>query len=320
MPYNSQITRSDSAALAPEEVSREIIQGVAETSAVMRLGRRLPNMSRSQVRMPVLSALMTAYFVSADTGLKQTTETAWANKYLNAEELAVIVPIPEAVLDDVDYDIWGEVKPRIAEAMGKAFDQAVLYGTNAPGTWPADLTTGATAAGNTVSLAASTDVFDATLGVGGTLALVEADGFMVSGHVAAMSMKAQLRGLRDANGQPIFMVGQQSGGPSLQGLTRYELDGAPIEFPRNGSIIPGTALMHSGDWTQLVWSMRQDITYKVLTEAVITDGSGAIIYNLPQQDMVALRAVMRLGWQLPNPINALQAVEANRYPFGVLLP
>jgi len=36
--------------------------------------------------------------------------------------------------------------------------------------------------------------------------------------------------------------------------------------------------------------------------------------------MVALRAVMRLGWQVPNPINRLQTTEADRYPFAVLIP
>ena len=113
MAFNSQITRTDADALIPEAVSREIIQGVPTTSQVMRLGRRLPNMPRNKTRLPVLSALPTAYFVNGDTGLKQTTEMLWANKYLNAEELAVIVPIPEAVLADADYDIWGEIRPRI---------------------------------------------------------------------------------------------------------------------------------------------------------------------------------------------------------------
>jgi len=170
--YNSQITRSDAAALIPEEVSREIIQSVPEQSAVMRMARRLPNMTRAQLRLPVLSGLITASFVSGDTGLKQTSEVAWQNKYINAAELAVIVPIPEAVLDDADYDVWGEVRPRIVEAFGKAFDAAVLYGTNKPSDWPDGLVTGATAASQAVTLGTGADLYDDILGVAG--------GFLVS--------------------------------------------------------------------------------------------------------------------------------------------
>jgi len=48
------------------------------------------------------------------------------------------------------------------------------------------------------------------------------------------------------------------------------------------------------------------------------DGAGNIIYNLAQQDMVALRAVMRLGFALPNPINRMNPTAATRYPFAVL--
>ena len=69
MAYNSQITRTNVEALIPEDVSREIIQGVPQTSAVMQLARRLPNMTTAQRRMPVLSGLITASFVTGDTGL-----------------------------------------------------------------------------------------------------------------------------------------------------------------------------------------------------------------------------------------------------------
>ena len=65
---------------------------------------------------------------------RQTSSMAWEKKRLYAEELAVIIPIPEAVLDDTNYDIWGEVKPRIVEAMGRRIDEAVLFGTGAPST------------------------------------------------------------------------------------------------------------------------------------------------------------------------------------------
>ena len=310
--YDRQIDRSDVAALIPEDVSRDIIQGIPQYSSIMSLATKAPNMPRNQRRIPVLSTLPTAYFVNGDTGLKQTTEQAWGNKFFDAEELAVIIPIPEAVLDDVDYDIWAEIKPRIMEAMGLAFDQAVMFGTNAPASWPVNLLAAAGAAGNTVAYGTGADLYEDLLGENGVISLVENDGFMCTGHVAAMSMRGKYRGLRDANGQPLFKNSMQQAG-------QYDLDGSPIYFPQNGSMVSSSALQMSGDFRQVVYAMRQDITYKILDQAVIQDNTGAIIYNLAQQDMVALRAVMRLAWQVPNPINRLNPT-ASRYPIAVLVP
>lgn len=316
MPYNSVIDRTDAGALIPEDVSREIIKNVPQMSAVMQLGRRLPNMSRKQRRLPVLSLLPTAYFVDGDTGLKQTTNVEWANKYLNAEELAVIVPIPESVMDDVDYDIWTEAQPLIEEAIGVAFDQAVLYGTNAPAAWPDDILTGSAAAAHTLAVGAvGPDLYGDILGVGGTFSKVEADGYMVNGSVAAMTMKSRLRDVRDANGNPIF-----NRDPGPQAKFRYTLDGEPVLFPTNGAVDPAQSLLVSGDWQQLVYALRSDISVKKFYEGVITDAAGLIVYNLMQQDMMAIRVTLRIAWQLPNPINRLQPTEASRYPFAVLTP
>lgn len=313
MPYTNYISRTDAAALIPEEVSREIVQGVTDESVVMRLGRRLANMARAQTRMPVLSLFPTGYFVTGDTGLKQTGEVNWTNKYIDAEEIAVICPISEAVLDDVDYDIWAEIRPQIEAEFGRVFDAAVLFGDNAPAAWPTDVLAAAVAAGNSVTLGAGADIYEDICDVGGVISTVEDDGFMHSGAAAAMSMRARLRGLRDADGNLIFSRSMQDAAP-------YQLDGEPMYFPRNGCWDVAQAHLILGDWQQLVYSVRQDITYKLLTEAVITDAGGNIVYNLPQQDMVALRAVMRIGWQVPNPINRLQETEANRYPFAALIP
>lgn len=316
---NSLINRTGAEALMPEEYSREIIQGAIENSAVLSLGTKLPNMSRQQRRLPVLSSLPTAYFLNAgqspsDINFKQVTNMAWANKYIDAEEIAVIVPIPENVLDDSDYDIWGEVKPRLLEAIGVTIDGAVFYGTNAPNVWPSDLVTAATAASNVLTLGTNGDLYDDIMGEGGLLSMVEADGYMVNGHVGAMTMRAKLRGLRTTDGVPIFTRSMQEG-------NRYELDGEPISFPRNGAVDATKSLLIAGDWKQLVYAIRKDITTKLLTEAVIQDpADGSIVYNLAQQDMVALRVVMRLGWQVPNPINRMQQTEKDRYPFAVLTP
>lgn len=320
MPYNSVISRTDAAALIPEDVAREIMTNVPQQSAVMSMARRLPDMPRAQRRTPVISALATAYFVSGDTGLKQTSEITWENKYIDAEELAVIVPIPESVLDDADYDIWGEVRPQVEEAFGRAIDAAVLYGTNIPASWTTDLGAAgvvavANAASQVISLAAYTDLYEALLGVNalgaqGVFGQIEADGFMVTGNIAPMATRGLLRNVRDSDGNLIFTT-------SMQGANSYQLDGSPIMFPRNGAI-SSTYHVISGQWDQLVYAMRQDITYKILDQAVIQDGAGNIVYNLAQQDMVALRAVMRLGFALPNPINRIQETAASRCAFAAL--
>lgn len=318
--YNSQITRSGAQALMPEEVSREILGEVAQASVVMNLGRRLPDMNRAQLRLPVWSSLPTAYFVNpTDTGLKQTTNVSWSNVYVNAEEIAVIAPIPQSVFDDADYDIWAEAKPAIVSAIGKTVDQAVLYGINAPSSWPVNIEQGCENAGHDVIRGEIGALWEDILAEGGVTSLVEEDGFMVNGYVAALQMRGRLRGLKDNNGRPLFLT-SSGGDASVQAPSNYTLDGEAVMFPRNGAIDPTRSLLFAGDWNQLVWSVRQDITYKVLTEAVIQDGSGTIVFNLAQQDMVALRVVFRMGWALPNPINLVNSNAATRYPFAVLEP
>jgi hypothetical protein len=111
--YDNITSRTDAAALIPEEVSKEMLTNLqerAQGSAALKLFKRVP-VGRAQVRFPVLSALPIAYWVTGDTGLKQTTEVNWANKYLNIEEIAVIVPVPDNVLDDSGADLVDQVQP-----------------------------------------------------------------------------------------------------------------------------------------------------------------------------------------------------------------
>lgn len=307
----SIIDRTGAESLIPTQESNEIIQGVVTQSAVLQRGRRLANMTSRQFKMPVLDMLPIAYFVNGDTGQKQTTKQAWDKKFITAEEIAVIVPVPEAVLDDSEYDIWGEVKPRIVEAFGKVIDGAILFGVNKPDSWRDDIVTTATKAGSVVTLGSADNLYDKIMGEDGVIAKVENSGFFVNGHMADITMRAKLRGLKDENGNPIFKSDMQSG-------TNYTLDGSAMNFPNNGSFDKSKALMISGDFSQLTYAIRQDITFKLFTEGVVQNTDGTIAYNLMQNDMVALRAVMRLGWEIPNPINSVQKDKAKRCPFSLL--
>ena len=293
------VNRADAEAIIREQIVSTIFQDAPKQSVFMSMARKLPNMTSKQTRIRVLDFLPTAYWVDGDTGMKQTTRQAWDNVYLTAGELAVIVPIPESVFDDAELDIMGEITPRVNEAIGQKADAAIIFGDNRPREWQADIITLARQAGNNVAPASGKDYYDLTLGEGGVFAKVEDDGYAVSGAIAPLQFKAKLRGLRDTTNQPIFTR-------TPQDTTRYALDGVPIHFPENGSFHQEIAQLVVGNFSQAVYAIRQDITVKILDQGVIQDPeTKEIVYNLAQQDMIALRVVFRMGWALPNPATRL---------------
>lgn len=311
--YNTSIGRTETGtgagSLIPDAERREILKDVTAASTVLQLGRRV-NMSTKVERQPVLSALPSAYWVSGDTGLKQTTKAEWDSKYLTAEELAVIVPVPEAVIDDSSYDIFGEVRPLLAEAIAEALDAAVLFGTNAPASYEDSVVEAALAHGNVETK--GTNSPDIAEDINQVMAHVEADDYNVTAFAARNRFKSQLRGLRDQNDNPIFS-------PSLTAGTPATLYGEPIIYSDNNAawIDEGVDLI-AGDWSKLVIAVRQDLTYKLFTEGVVSDDSGNVVLNLMQQDSVALRVVARYAFTVANPINRHNQVVDGRYPFAYL--
>ena len=305
------VNREAAEALIQTQLVNTIMQDTPKSSVFMQLARKLPNMTSKQTRIPVLDMLPMAYWVNGDTGFKQTSVQSWDNVYLNAGELAVIVPIPEAVLDDASFDILGEIKPRVVEAIGQKVDSAILFGTARPPEWGADIITRARQAGNNVS--GATINYDTFLGASGVISKVEQAGFLPNGGIGAMALRGALRGIKNNGGTPLYA-------PSMQGATTYTLDGMPLYFPLNGSFDSSVAQLIVGDWSQAVYSIRQDVTVKILDQGVIQNPTTkAIVYNLAQQDMIALRVVFRMGWALPNYATRMNE-ERLKCPFAYLEP
>jgi HK97 family phage major capsid protein len=311
MPYNNLVSRTSAQALIPEVVSNDILTGLTNQSAALQMFKQV-RMATNQTRMPVISALPTAYFVNGDTGLKQTTQVDWSNKYLNVEELATIVPIPEAVFDDTNFDVWASISPLLEDAIARALDAAVIYGTNNPASLAGAIVSDATTAGNVVNRSVGTARTDKA-GLAGyfsdAFAQVEADGFAVNGIIANTSYKGLLRNTRDANGN------------LLQEVSPNSVYGETVSYPMRGlwpASAAGAAEAVVGDWSQAILGIRQDITYKVITEGVIQDNAGVIQYNLPQQDMIALRVVFRCAFQTANTLNYDNGDAGSRYPFSVI--
>jgi HK97 family phage major capsid protein len=219
------------------------------------------------------------------------------------------------VFQDASFDIIGEVRSQIPAAIAAKVDAAVLYGdpaTDVPDDWSHGIVEGA-APGQFVADDFGADLYDAILGPSGLYSLVEKWGYDVNGVVADVSMKAALRGLRDVTSGMLIFLNSMQGGPV------YTLAGIPVRFPMNGALNAGTSLMIAGDWSKLVYSIRQDVAIDVFTTGVVNDDKGAITHNLMQEDLTALRCTFRMAWGLPLPAERYTS-SASKYPFAILAP
>lgn len=297
------IVRNDVDALIETQVANEIFEGTIRQSKALSMFRRLPNATSDKTKLRVLDTLPVSYFVdeTTDNGRKNITKMAWDKKFINIAELAVIVPIKENLLNDSSIDIWAQVRPRVEEAFAKKIDDAMFFGVGKPTEWRAGLVPSIITAGAEVTETENGLYSD----INDVMTKVEESGYNVNALLGGVGLKGKFRMMVDKNGQP---------------LNTTEIGSLKREFMDNGVWDKTKSTLIAGDFNQAVYQIRQDITYKVLTEAVIQDPSdGSILYNLAQDDMVALRVVMRLGWEIPNPVNAENETES-RFPFASLKP
>ena len=296
------IAKNDVSALIDEQVVGEIFEGAQKESKVLSMFRRLPNMSSDKTKLRVSDALPVAYFVdeSKNNGRKNLTKAAWKNVFLTAEEIAVIVPIKENLLNDASVDLWAEIRPQLTSAIAKTIDAAVFKGDGAPTSWGEGIIPQIIAKGKKV--AETGKLYE---DINKVMVEVEESGYDVNALLGGVGLKGKFRMMTDTTGRP---------------LNTTEIGSLRREYLDNGAWDKETATLIAGDFNQAVYAIRSDVDYKVLTEAVIQDpSSGEILYNLAQEDMVALRVTFRMGYAIPNPVNALDGT-GTRYPFAALVP
>lgn len=308
MIYDSIITAEDAKVLQPsEEIVDGIIEGVRQGSAILPLMTKLRNMTSSEATMNVLDALPMAYFVDegVNNGRKQTTKVAWKGKKIKAEEIAVIIPMKKNVFSDSKYDLWGQVKPLVIESAYKLIDDAIITGLNKPQEWRDGLIPSAEVAGNYVTLEANEDFSKNTYKrISQAMTMVELDGYDPNALVGGVSLKSVFReGLLDTTGQPLSATS--------------EIMQMPRVYVKNGAFeLPNELLV--GDFTQAVYSIREDMKFEVFETGSISDADGKIIYNLLQDDMIALRFTFRMGWEVANPTNITNSNNNTRFPFAII--
>lgn len=316
--FNNVVTRGTTTdPLVPEPIVNQVIEQLPQASALLSRARRVQLTSKTG-RQPVLSALPDAYWVNGepdpggvgdpDASLKQTTKPEWTNVTITAEELAAIVVVPDAYFADAGVPLWDQIRPLLTEAIGRKVDQAGLFGVDKPASWPTAVIPGAIAAGNTITAGTGDDIAQEVAQVAG---LVAADGFAVNGFASKPGLSWELIGLRTGQGAPIYSPSIAAGQPST-------LFGYPLNEVTNGSWDTAEATLLAADWSKFVIGVRQDVTFEIFSEGVISDADGKVIVNLMQQDAKAMRVVFRVGFQVGNPVTRVGT--APKYPAGVLVP
>lgn len=316
----ADITRSEVAGLIQDAYSADFLGAATDTSVVLSTFPTVSMGTRTE-RLPVLATIPHADWVTEssteEAGTKPTSKATWANKTLVAEEVAVIIPVHENVIDDATEDVLGEITRLGGQAMGYALDAAIFFGTNKPTTWTdPDLFAAATAGGNITQVSTTDRTLDLVGAILTNSGAVIGDGeFEPDTLIARRSLRMQLANLRNAEGTPIYLPSLSSApgaADQVAGLTAHWSRGTVKgDLP---VFDPAKAVALVVDSTAVRIGVRQDITVKLLDQATV----GGV--NLAEKDMVALRFKARYGYCLKDIVATKNATVVRRYPVGAVTP
>lgn len=281
----ADISRDDLATVIQEEYASTLLGTAVSTSAALRAFNRV-SMGTKVANLPVLATIPEAGWVS-ETGTKPTAEATWANKVLTAEEIAVIIPVHENVVDDATVAVLDEITQQGGAAIGRALDDAILFGDSKPASWTdPDLLSAAITAGNTFVVGAQED--DLAGSIFQAAGAVEENGWDPDVVLVPRGLRYRLANLRNADGTPIFLPSLSTtpgAVDTIAGLTAEYVSGLVWDRVAEAIVV---------DSSRVILGVRQDISVKFLTEATV----GSI--NLAERDMVALRFKARFAYVLGN--------------------
>lgn len=320
MPY---VSREAVGAL----IQPNVLSGIFETkeaysSIVMSLGTKL-NVGTKETIIPISGTEPVAEFVektgtqatptagkypavavkdAPDIGYKPVSNVTLSDKRLILEKIAVIIPLSDCTMEDMADAATFEayVRRKGEEAIGRRFDRAVVLGENPPSTYGAGIIPSAITAENKVTVAKSATAAQKLAALDEAFAMVEDNGYEVDAVPAQTRFRSIFRkGLNNSN---VLVTADM-----VTGKPTYAYSGVPIT---KATVLNGTNYIAvPGAWKQVYWGVRNEFEVTTTNTGVITNEDGSQ-YNLFQQDMTAIRIVLRIGYVV--------LADSGTYPIAVV--
>ncbi|MEX2805032.1 phage major capsid protein [Streptococcus sp. H31] len=251
-----------------------ILKEVAETSAVMQLGKYVEMSGKQEVTTSIQTDGISAYWVN-ETEKIRTNKPEVVPVKLRAHKLGVILLASREALQYTWAQFFEDMKPQIVEAFRTKIDEAGILGVNNPFANSVEKAVNATS--NVITGAVN---FDNVLALQDKLydADVEANGI-----ISKVQNRSALREARDGNKISIY------------DRSANTVDGIQVVDIKSAKLPKGT--LFAGDFDHLIYGVPYNISYKISEEgqiSTVTNEDGTPV-NLFEQEMIALRATMDIA-------------------------
>jgi HK97 family phage major capsid protein len=267
----TDINRTSSGIVLPNDVSQEILSKTLEASVIQSASRRIDLPGRGTA-INIITGEPVADWVG-ETSSKPVSNGTALTKVLRPYKLAVIETFSNEFRRDLPA-LYQALVSRLPNALALKFDTTVFHG-NTPGSDFDSLTNAATAELTYDGLV------DAIADIGN-------DGYDLNGVIVSPGGEAAVLKLKDLQERPLFISNLQGEGGIGSLLAR------PV-FKSRAAGAEGV-LGYTGDWTQAVYGTVGDVTIKVSDQATLTSGNTTI--NLFQQNMFAVLAEIEVGFRI----------------------
>lgn len=269
----------------PEEQGTLILRDTMTNSVMMQLAQ-YEEMTKQKKTFQYLAEGVGAYWVGEGEVI-QTSKPQWLTATMEAKKLGVIIPVSREFLQYSVTNFFNEVRPLIAEAFYKKFDEATILNVDNP--FAQSLQESITDAEHIVTGDINGDnFFDLT-------DLVNDAGFDVNAFISKKQNRSLLRRVVDGFTQE---DGTITDPVRLYNRGTNTLDGSPVADLDSTNMEKGE--LFAGNFNYVRYGIPYNLNYSISEEAQlssIVDENGEPI-NLWERELMAIRATMDVGFMV----------------------